>query len=39
MRYSTEPRDRRYVKAGGFLSIARTICEHATKVTKILAKV
>ena len=34
MRYSMEPRDRRYVKGHGFLSFAKNIGKHATKVTK-----
>ena len=34
MRYSTEPRERRYVKRYGFLSFARNIGTHATKVAK-----
>ena len=34
MRYSIEPRDRRYVKGHGFLSFAKNIGKHATKVTK-----
>ena len=36
MRYSTEPREQRYVKGYGFLSFARTIGTHATKVAKSL---
>ena len=34
MRYSSEPRDRIYVKGYGFLSFAKTMCTHATKVAK-----
>ena len=34
MRYSIEPRERRYVKGCGFLSFARNIGTHAAKVTK-----
>ena len=34
MRYSIEPRERRHVKGYGFLSIARNIGTHATKVAK-----
>ena len=34
MRYSIEPRERRYVKGYRFLSFARTICTHAAKVAK-----
>ena len=34
MRYSIRPRDRLYVKSYGFLSFARNICTHATKVVK-----
>ena len=36
MRYSIEPRERRYVKGYGFLSFARNLGTHATKVTKNL---
>ena len=36
MRYSIEPRERRYVKGYGFLSFARTMGTHATKVAKYL---
>ena len=36
MRYSIEPRERRYVKAYGFLSFARNLGTHATKVAKNL---
>ena len=36
MRYSIEPTERRYVKGYGFLSFARNICTHATKVAKKL---
>ena len=34
MRYSIEPRDSIYVKGYGFLSFAKNIGTHATKVTK-----
>ena len=34
MRYSVEPRDRIYVKGYGFLSFAKNIGTHATKVAK-----
>ena len=34
MRYSIEPRERRYVKGYGFLSFARNIGTCAAKVTK-----
>ena len=36
MRYSIEPREGRYVKGYGFLSFARNIGTHATKVAKSL---
>ena len=36
MRYSIEPRERRYVKEYGFLSFARKLGTHATKVAKNL---
>ena len=36
MRYSVEPRERRYVKGYRFLSFARTLGTHATKVVKNL---
>ena len=36
MRYSIEPRERRYVKRYGFLSFARNLGTHATKVAKNL---
>ena len=36
MRYSIEPRERRYVKRYGFLSFARNLDTHATKVAKNL---
>ena len=36
MRYSNEPRERRYVKGYGFLSFARNIGTHAAKVAKNL---
>ena len=38
MRYSIEPRVRRYVKGYGFLSFARNIGKHAIKVTKNIGK-
>ena len=38
MRYSIEPRERRYVKDYGFLSFAKNIGTHATKVAKNLNK-
>ena len=34
MRYSIEPRERRYVKGYGFLSFAKNIGTHAAKVAK-----
>ena len=34
MRYSIEPKGRRYVKGYGFLSFARNIGTHAAKVDK-----
>ena len=34
MRYSIEPRERRYVKGHGFLSFSRNIGTHAAKVAK-----
>ena len=34
MRYSIEPRERRYVKGYGFLSFGRNIGTHAAKVAK-----
>ena len=37
MRYSIEPRERRYVKGYGFLSFARSMGIHATKVAKNLS--
>ena len=36
MRYSIEPRERRYAKGYGFLSFARNIGTHATKFAKDL---
>ena len=36
MRYSIEPRERRYVKGYEFLSFARNLGTHATKVAKNL---
>ena len=36
MRYSIEPKERRYVKGYGFLSFARNLGTHATKVAKNL---
>ena len=38
MRYSIEPRDRRYVKDYRFLYFAENIGKHATKVTKNVGK-
>ena len=37
MRYSAEYRDRIYVKGYGFLSFAKNMCTHATKVAKNLS--
>ena len=37
MRYSIEPKERRYVKGYGFLSFARNIGTHAAKVAKNLS--
>ena len=37
MRYSVEPRNRIYVKGYGFLSFAKNMGTHATKVTKNLS--
>ena len=37
MRYSIEPRERRYVKGYGFLSFARNIGTHAAKVAKSMS--
>ena len=37
MRYSIEPRDRVYVKGYGFLSFAKNMGTHATKVVKNLS--
>ena len=37
MRYSIEPRERRYVKGYGLLSFARNLDTHATKVAKTLS--
>ena len=37
MRYSVEPRDRIYVKGYGFLSFAKNIDTHATKVAKSIS--
>ena len=34
MRYSIEPRERRHVKGYGFLSFAKNIGTHETKVAK-----
>ena len=34
MRYSIEPRERRYVKGYGFLSFARNLGTHSIKVAK-----
>ena len=36
MRYSIEPRERRYVKGYGFSCFARTLGTHGTKVAKNL---
>ena len=36
MHYSIEPRERRYVKGYGFLSFARNLGTHSTKVAKNL---
>ena len=36
-RYSTEHRDRIYVKGYGFLSFAKNMCTHATKVAENLS--
>ena len=36
MRYSIEPRERRYVKGYGSLPFAKNMGTHATKVAKIL---
>ena len=36
MCYSIEPRERRYLKGYGFLSFARNLGTHATKVAKNL---
>ena len=38
MRYSIEPKERRYVKGYGFLSFARNIGTHAAKVAKNMSK-
>ena len=37
MRYSIEPRDRIYVKGYGFLSFAKNMGTHATKVAEKLS--
>ena len=37
MHYSIEPRDKIYVKGYGFLSFAKNIGTHATKVAKIMS--
>ena len=37
MRYSIEPKDRIYVKGYGFLSFAKNMGTHATKVAKNLS--
>ena len=37
MRYSIEPKDRIYVKGDGFLSFAKNMGTHATKVAKNLS--
>ena len=36
MRYSIEAKERRYVKGYGFLSFAKNVGTHATKVSKTL---
>ena len=36
MRYSIEPKERRYVKGYGFLSFAKNLGTHSTKVVKNL---
>ena len=36
MRYSIEPRERRYVKSYGFLSLTKSMGTHATKAAKNL---
>ena len=36
MRYSIEPRERKYVEGSGFLSFAGNLVTHATKVSKNL---
>ena len=38
MRYSIEPKQRRYLKGYGFLSFPRNIGTHATKVAKNMSK-
>ena len=37
MTYSIEPRNRIYVKGYGFLSFAKNLCTHATRVAKNLS--
>ena len=37
MRYSIEPKERRYVKGYGFLSFARILSAHAIKAAKNLS--
>ena len=37
MRYSIEPRERRYAKGYGFLSFARNLGTHVTKAAKNLS--
>ena len=39
MRYSIEPRERRYEKGYGFLSFARNLGTHATKVATDALKI
>ena len=39
MRYSIEPKERRYVKGYGFLSFARNIGTHAAKVAKSMSNI
>ena len=36
MRYSIEPKERRYVKGYGFLSFVKDMSAHGTKVAKTL---
>ena len=39
MRYSIEPKERRYVKGYGFLSFARNIGTHVAKVAKSMSNI